>query len=82
MFSDKRYPVSKSGDFFCFFSLYNMKRAINILGIKEIVRRLTGKKVLYSLRFYKYTLFLENISCFNYEKHKKCYGIMIHFCEV
>ncbi|MBU5676154.1 transposase [Alkaliphilus sp. MSJ-5] len=31
------------------FLAYNMKRAINILGVKEIIRRLTGKKVFVSL---------------------------------
>lgn len=31
------------------FLAYNMKRAINILGIKEIIRRLTGKRLLVNL---------------------------------
>ncbi|WP_093315653.1 transposase [Tindallia californiensis] len=37
------------------FLAYIMKRAINILGVQEIIRRLTGKKVFVNLLFCKYT---------------------------
>ena len=44
------------------FLAYNIKRVINILGVKEIIRRLTGKTTPISLRFYEFAMLLENIS--------------------
>ncbi|SET79979.1 Transposase DDE domain-containing protein, partial [Natronincola peptidivorans] len=44
------------------FLAYNIKRAINILGVKEIIRRLTGKTASSSLQFYRFPMLIENIS--------------------
>ena len=38
------------------FLAYNVKRVINIVGIKEILRRLTGKISPVNLRFAKYSV--------------------------
>ncbi|NLV77022.1 MAG: hypothetical protein GX023_08610 [Tissierellia bacterium] len=43
------------------FLAYNMKRAINILGVKEIIRRLTAKRVSLTSSFPKYTMKFGNI---------------------
>lgn len=52
------------------FLAYNMKRALNILGIKAIMRRLTDKKAFVSLRFCKYYRILKNICQFNMKSMK------------
>ncbi|MCC5909745.1 MAG: IS1182 family transposase [Clostridiaceae bacterium] len=60
-FLTKGMQSAKAEISFAFLS-YNMKRVINILGVKEIIKRLTGKKGFVSLQFHKYAIFLENIS--------------------
>jgi transposase len=44
------------------FLAYNMKRVINILGTKEIIRRLTGKKLSVNPLFSKYVILFSNIN--------------------
>ncbi len=43
------------------FLAYNMKRVINILGVKEIIRKLTDKKLSVNLLLHKYPILFSNV---------------------
>ncbi|HZK57710.1 MAG TPA: IS1182 family transposase [Clostridia bacterium] len=64
------------------FLAYNMKRVTNILGIKEIMRRLTGKTSPVNQYFLYILHYLVMLGYLQHKSHNYNFGMVIHFSTV